>query len=275
MTKNFKLLSALCCLVYFASYVTRINYGAVISEIVAAEGFLKSSAGIVATSTFISYGTGQIISGYMGDRLSPKKLIFWGLVATSLFNILMPFCKSVHAMTVIWFLNGFAQAFMWPPLVKVMACNLNEEQFKKTCVSVTMSSSLGTIFVYLVSPLCIKLYGWRLVFFLSAFIGTMAAVSWLFGQRKIESSINVTDKKTASEKGEPTGKIIAASGLVFIAISIILQGLVRDGITTWMPLFYIRNISLGQRGGNFNNGDTPRIHHGKHKTLRNGTAKVF
>lgn len=36
--KYIKYLSALCFMVYFTSYITRINYGAIVAEIVTAEG---------------------------------------------------------------------------------------------------------------------------------------------------------------------------------------------------------------------------------------------
>jgi len=254
MTKNLKILGSLCWLVYFASYLTRINYGAVISEIVISEGFLKSAAGIVTTVSFISYGTGQILSGFLGDRVNPRLLIFWGLIATSILNILMPFCKSVELMSVVWFINGFAQAMMWPPLVKIMACYLDEEMFKKTCVNVSIASSVGTIFVYLISPLCIAVYGWQLVFFVSAFFGLITAFIWAGGQKKIESQINV-DKKAETQESSHTnvsmGKIILSSGLIFMAAGIIFQGILRDGITTWMPSFISETYNWGSSAAIF------------------------
>lgn len=74
--KYIKYLSALCFMVYFTSYITRINYSAIVAEIVTAEGILKSSASFVITAGFISYGIGQLISGFLGDILNPKKMIF-------------------------------------------------------------------------------------------------------------------------------------------------------------------------------------------------------
>ena len=72
-----------------------------VAEIVAAEGILKSFASFVIPAGFISYGIGQLISGFMGDRLNPKKIIFGGLIATSVLNFLMPFGKTVPVMTII------------------------------------------------------------------------------------------------------------------------------------------------------------------------------
>ena len=60
---------------YMISYITRINYGAIISEIRSQTGISKSLLSMSVTGSFITYGIGQIISGIFGDRISPKKLV--------------------------------------------------------------------------------------------------------------------------------------------------------------------------------------------------------
>ena len=67
--------------VYMISYITRINYGSVIIEIVNAEGILKSDASLALTASAITYGVGQIVSGFLGDKFQPKILISIGLFA--------------------------------------------------------------------------------------------------------------------------------------------------------------------------------------------------
>lgn len=111
-------LSLLLTCLYVVSYLTRINYGAVISEIVSSEGIQKSLASLALTASAVTYGFGQLASGFLGDRINPKKLIFIGLLTTISMNILIPFCQTPYQMTAAWSINGLAQAFMWPPIVK-------------------------------------------------------------------------------------------------------------------------------------------------------------
>ena len=124
-------------LLYTISYVTRINYGAVISEIVKAEGMLKSDASLALTTSAITYGIGQLLSGFLGDKINPKKLIFFGLLLTISMNLLLPFCGSAYAMSAAWGVNGIAQAFMWPPLVKIMTSLFTSEDYTKACMYVS------------------------------------------------------------------------------------------------------------------------------------------
>ena len=85
-------------LTYLISYVTRINYGAVIAEIIDAEHIKKSIASLALTGSAVTYGAGQLISGYMGDRIQPKTLVFSGLAATTAANLLLPLCGNAYQM---------------------------------------------------------------------------------------------------------------------------------------------------------------------------------
>lgn len=177
-------------------------------------------------------------------------MIFWGLIATSAFNLMMPFCKSVLIMMTIWIFNGFAQSMMWPPLVKIMSNYLSKEEFQKNCVIVAIASSVGTIAVYLFAPIMIYLSGWRMVFFVSSIIGMIIAFIWIFGIRIIENHSNDIEQHEQAivdiNKNDKTlfRDIIFSSGLIFIVIGIVMQGMLRDGVTTWLPSYILETFHL-------------------------------
>ena len=77
-------LVAICSLTYFCSYLTRINYAAVMVEVISSEGVSRVEASAALTGLFIFYGAGQLVSGYLGDRLAPQKLVFSGLLVWTL-----------------------------------------------------------------------------------------------------------------------------------------------------------------------------------------------
>ena len=67
-----RILIGFCVAAYFVSYITRINYGTVLLEIVNSEGITKMSASMAVTGSFVTYGIGQLISGWLGDRIKPR-----------------------------------------------------------------------------------------------------------------------------------------------------------------------------------------------------------
>lgn len=226
---------------YLVSYVTRINYGAVLVEMVNATGFSKTALSVALTGSFITYGIGQIISGFFGDKAQPKRLVFWGLLTSVTINILIPFCSSPTAMAALWSVNGLAQAFMWPPMVRLMVSLFNDDEYRKASVKVSYGSSLGTIVVFLLSPLLISLWGWKSVFFVSAAFGVVMLVIWQLLCPEINFSPEIPQKNTSA----PIGNFKIDILFVLIMIGIVLQGALRDGVTTWTPTYIDDMFNLG------------------------------
>ena len=238
---------AICWLVYFVSYLARVNFAAVIAEIVVSEGIAKSALGAVATASFVSYGAGQVVSGILGDKINEKTLILSGLAATAVLNVLMPVCGSASKMAVVWCLNGFAQSLFWPPLCKIMSERLSPQRCKKAVVDVSIACAAATICVYMLSPLCIMLFGWRSVFFIGAGAALCMAALWSFGiEKKSEKTNNV--KTEISDRTEiPLKTVLTASGLIPICIAAVLHGMLKEGITTWMPTLINESFDIGAK----------------------------
>lgn len=226
----------LCCLVYFTSYITRINYGATLVEMVDFMNIKSSTASIAVTCSFISYGLGQLIAGFLGDKMNPKSMVSLGLIISSSVNILVALTNNIYFIIIIWTINGFAQALLWPPLVKLMTNKLPMEYYKRGCALVTISASVATVFIYMFVPMCISLYNFKLVFILSALLGFITFTIWAL---KVKSTPNKPEEiiETQVKNNFPISKIIVSTGLIPIMFAIVLQGLLRDGITTWMPTF--------------------------------------
>lgn len=233
----------LCAIVYFTSYLTRNSYNSVISEITSTLGTTADATGLIGTCAFLTYGVGQIICGIIGDKISPRLIILSGIGATAVCNVTMPLLNgNIALMTVIWGINGFAQAMFWPPLVRLMAEHLSKNDYNNAVVSVTMASSIGNIMLYLVSPLCISVCGWNLVFYITGAVGAVMIAVWWIGTRKLPAKTNQLQAQgsenaeigTKPEKAS-VAKIVLSSGMLLILIAIVLQGMLRDGLATWMP----------------------------------------
>ena len=242
--RDVNILTAIFMLTYMISYITRINYGAVISEIGSAEGITKTLLSMAVTGSFITYGTGQIVSGICGDRFSPKKLVSLGLAVTTVMNLLIPFCTSPYLMCAVWCVNGFAQAFMWPPIVKIMSHTMTDADYQTSIVKVLWGSSFGTIAVYLISPLLISISSWRAVFFFSSACGAVMLVLWNI---LVRDTVKVPAKKDVTEKSKDAGlsvRVFMTPMILSVLLAIVCQGMLRDGVTTWMPSYIAETYDL-------------------------------
>ncbi len=237
--KQVKGLGWMLSVTYMISYMTRNNYGAIISEIEAATPMSKTMLSMALTGAFVAYGIGQIVSGVCGDRFFPKKLVSYGLLVTTAMNFLIPLCTNPYQMLAVWSVNGFAQAFMWPPFVKIMTGLLSAEDYKQATVKVSWGSSFGTMAVYLLSPLLILLLGWGAVFVFCGLCGLIMFFIW----NKKGYDVDVTRIKTDNQTEMKHGLLFTPL-ILCIIVAIVIQGAMRDGVTTWMPSYIAETYQL-------------------------------
>ena len=236
-----KHLALLMMLTYMVSYMTRINYGAVLVEMVADTGFTKAQLSMAVTGSFITYGVGQIVSGWLGDRLSLKKLMAAGLSVTAGINMILPLFPDASIMALLWCVNGFAQAFMWPPLEKIMVAVFDEETYRRATVTVSYGSSVGTVLIYLLSPVLIALWGWKSVFRIVSLCAVVMLLAWL----KFCPEVPVDCLRKEKSGGFGGAKMLCTLLMLACMAAIILQGALRDGVTTWMPSYISETYHLG------------------------------
>ena len=241
-----KRLTALAVSVYFASYLTRVGFTAILVEFVAKEGVNKTRAALLPAALALCYGFGQLASGWLGDRLDPKKLIFFGLLSSVLCNAALPFFSpNVALMTVIWALNGLAQAFLWPPLVKILVSALSEDDYRRVVPMISFGSGGGTIAVYLISPLLIWLFDWRAVFFFTAGTAFVALIFWGVCAPGILKGVSCRPAAPAATEKTEGNPLLALLPLLLAAT--VFAGMLREGINQWTPSILTETFKVPTR----------------------------
>ncbi|MBQ8227454.1 MAG: MFS transporter [Clostridia bacterium] len=244
--KHAKMLTLLCAVSYFVSYLTRTNFAAIITAIIQTGIIEKTAAGMVTTIGFITYGVGQLISGWLGDRINPKKLMFVGFITTAAMNFIIPFCPNGYAMCLVWGVNGFAQSLMWPPMVKIMSTAMDTDTYNKSCVSVTLGSTLATVSIYILAPVIISLTDWKGVFYITSVSAMIMSGVWYVMITKIEKISGLTYVlRTGEKKKKKKNYSICGMLLAVTMVAICLQGSLRDGVTTWVPTYISEEFKLG------------------------------
>jgi len=233
---------ALCSIVYFVSYFSRKDFAAVMEGMISEAVIEKELAGLALTMLFIFYGVGQLISGYLGDKLRPSYLIIFGLGVTSVCNLLMPIVASDAFMVVLWGINGFAQAMLWPPIVKILSGHLDHETYVTANLIVTAAAHIATILLYLYAPICLRFFGWETVFYSSAAIAVFALIVFILSLHFVlpkDFEVKPVAKKSEIEAHEESVMtVFRRTGVFPILLCIIMCGFLRDGIESWLPTLY-------------------------------------
>ena len=232
---------AVCSIVYFVSYFSRKDFAAAIAEMIESGVIDKPLGGYISMAMFVLYGIGQLVSGFFGDRMPPSYLLAAGLFTTAASNLLMPIIPS-SLMIPVWAVNGFAQAMLWPPIVRILADNLSREGFVRANLVVTCAAHLSTILLYLYVPLCISVADWKMAFFtasaLALFAGVLVVVLtavFVFGDKRknLQSTTPVSNNIRSDDNNYLHLALLA--GLPTILVAITAMGFLRDGIETWLP----------------------------------------
>lgn len=239
--KKMRVLCCFCCMVYFLSYLTRLNYAACMVELTGALGIGKSVAGLPVTLCFVSYGAGQLVFGILGDKWKPQRMIFAGLMGTAACNLLVAAFWRMEVILPVWCLNGVFQSMLWPPLVRIMAETLDDRWYRRSCVLVSMASAAATVLIYVLTPLCIQAVGLRSVFLFPAALGALGAFVWILKTGRLSEDgsgrAQGAPEQRAKAGGPGIGRLFAAAPLAAFMLAIILHGILKDGISTWMPVY--------------------------------------
>ena len=237
-----KAIVALCTIAYFASYFSRKTFSVVMVNMLESRVIDRDVAGLVGTALFVFYGAGQLVSGYLGDKFSPKYLMFSGLMVSAVCNFLLPIMPNQYLMIPVWAVNGFAQALLWPPIVRILSDSLSHEKYVTANLIVTCGAHVSTIVLYLYAPLCIKWWSYKAVYFSSTVFCLVAGAIFIIAMSVVLGKKETGEKALVQPKAElvegSVWQVFKRSGVLPVFVCIIVMGFLRDGIETWLPTLY-------------------------------------
>lgn len=250
---------AACFLAYTAAYICRVNISPAIPVIQQDLELNSASMGLVGTAFFWSYALGQLINGYIGDRVSGRRLVFCGLVISALLNIAFGFSSGLAFMLLFWGVNGFFQSMLWGPIVKTFSKWFPHQKYNAVSFGLSISPIAGYLIAWGFSGIVLKYLNWRWVFWIPAALVMGLALLWLvmarnkpedtrlsLGDAKHQNGTETTAEQaneSASEKAALWG-LIARTNLVLIALAGVTQGMIDKSIQLWFPKLLADTLAL-------------------------------
>lgn len=241
--KKSKIIVFALWLIYASSYFMRTCYAASIASMAGEGIYDKGEIGLIGTAFFVCYGVGQLISGLIGDKVNPFAMMIFGSVAGALSCFAMAMTGNLISMIVIWAANGFFQSMLWSPILRVFSETIHKSLQKKAILNISLSLPIGTILAYLASTVIVKYSTWKNVFvcggaviLIAALFVALALIYCKNDFEKVTVHPSVTAKNEESPKSTASIWALGAlSGLFIIMIPSFLHGMMRDGITNWVP----------------------------------------
>ena len=222
-------------LTYACFYLGRVNLSVVLPMLAQDLDISLAQVGALGTVFFWIYGIGHFVSGELGTRVSPFRLISLGLLGIALVNIVFAFQTSFLAMLLLWSLNGVAQSGGWAPMFRILAERLPRERIKRVSTLMPFSYVFGTVMTWTLVGLAAGGGDWRLAFWLP---GALLLLVLFFWRRA-----RIDAPKAEARSVRPSLILRESRGIAFGLLVAALSGFVLNGSIIWLPT-YILDLSL-------------------------------
>ncbi len=230
-TRDQKIILTLSMIAYSTLYFMRLNISLALSGIETTFQVTPEQLGIVSSAFFWCYAFGQLIFGFLGDRLPVRYMVFIGLMGSGILNLSIGQVREFAPIVFLWAFNGVFQSMLWSPIVKCVAKHFEGDKNVIASFALSITQVVGYMVAWVGSYFIDKVAGWRFVFNVPAIIGIVFSVIWLITFRY--NSIGSIEKETKNSSLIRQPVLLGFLGL--IAIFSILFGLVKSSIDTWLP----------------------------------------
>jgi len=237
---------------YASFYLLRVNISIAMPQIMKEFSLTKTDMGLVLSSLFLLYAFGQFINGQLGDKLNSRRIITFGLLSSTVLNIIFGFSGGILGlMIVIWGLNGYFQSMGWGPTVKAMANWFPIKVRGKISGRLGTSYILGGALSWLLAGTIIKYFDWRFTFWLPSIVCIFIAIHWFIRARNAPEEVGLPSleeqekgiENTEIRKDTHIGfgntlKITLLNPYIwFAAFGLFGLNIVRYGFMSWAPTF--------------------------------------
>ena len=252
---------------FFLHQAARQIYNTVIPLIKDSLGFSNVQLGLVTTIFTLVYGILVPFSGYAGDVLRRKWIVFFSLLIFSLGTMFTGISSTLFMLILFRsVVSGGGEAFYYP------ASNSLLGQFHYKSRAMAMSIHQTALYVGIIASGFIagyigENYGWRFSFYVFGGAGLLWAV--LVAYRLKDSAKNATTQFADSGKNhkdngpskesvqkipvkEVVYNIFKKRSVWMLCLAFSTMVFVQQGYLTWMPTFLYEDFSLSLSKAGFN-----------------------
>lgn len=239
-TKNSAKIGSFCILTYLVSYLAR-NITGVVTPLMIGEGsYTKNFLGLLTTVYFAVYAVGQLVNGFLGDRIRSRYMILMGCCIAGGGMALFPMWNNTVLNIIAFAMLGFGLSMLRGPLMKVIAENMSPTAAETVCVLFSVASFAGP----LLASLLAVVFKWKLVFFVTAaFSVAMGVGSFVyFTNLERKGIITFTPKKENIFGG--IKKLFLIKNFVFFLLVAAIVEIGTSSINFWIPTYMTEYLGV-------------------------------
>lgn len=231
---------------YIVNYYLR-NILSVLSPLLIEKNYFSVEfIGVLSSVYMVLYAAGQLVNGFLGDRLSPKKMAASGIFVAGAVTVIFPFVKIYFLQILCFALLGFGLSMVRGPLMKVISENTQLHHARLICVFFSCVSFVGP----LVASLFALINNWIIVFVLAGLVAIVCSVFLFIAfhilEKKQAVTYNIAEKVDFSSL---TSVFRIEKFIFYMAIAAIVE-IGTSAVLFWVPAFLTDNLMFEKTTAN-------------------------
>jgi MFS family permease len=170
---------ALLCVMYFITYIDRVNISTAASAIQDEFGFSKTQLGFIFSAFAWPYLVFQVIGGWVGDKLGARRTLFWCGLVWAAATISTGFASGLASLFAARLLVGLGEGATFPTATRAMQ-NWTAPGRRGFAQGITHAfARLGNAVTPPLIALLMAAFNWRGAFFLLGGISLVWVIVWV------------------------------------------------------------------------------------------------
>ncbi len=240
--RNAVLIGSLCSVSYLAVYIARNILGVVTPQMIEA-GYTEAYIGSISSLYFICYAVGQLINGFIGDRIRAKWMICLGLLGAGCTNLLFSLIPPSHPTLAMlaYAMTGFSLSMIYAPIMKVVSENTDPIHATRCTLGFTFASFFATPSAGILATFL----AWQSVFSVSSvMLFMMAIIGFICFTVMEKKKVVQYNLFPPQEKGSGNIKLLLSRHIVKFSVISVLTGVVRTSVIFWLPTYLSQHLDF-------------------------------
>ena len=233
-------IGSFCIATYLASYVTRNILSVSTPEMIKEAFFTKEYTGLLSSICFIFYAAGQLINGFIGDRVHPKYMIIMGLGISSVSTFVIPIFDNRILHFTAFALIGFGLSMLRRPLMKVISENTAATHARMICTLFSMAGFAGPLIASILSIF----FKWRAVFTATGVISVIITVLAVTAITTLEKRGEIKFVPKYDKGIAGILNVFKLEDFIFYMLISSIGEIAGSSITFWIPTYTTEHLGF-------------------------------
>ena len=239
-TKKTVVIGFLCVLTYVVTYYLRNMLSVFAPSLLLSGDFTESGIALLSSTYMIFYAFGQLLNGFLGDVLAPRKMIFAGIFTAGISVMLFPIAPVKAIEVILFAFLGFGLSMVRGPLMKIITENTDAGGARKICVFFSAASFAGPM----IAGLFAIAFDFKPAFIIAGALALIAVtVSFIF-ILTLEKKKEITYKSTTKINFSSILEVFKIEKFFFYLTIACLVEIGTASISFWIPTYLSAHLGF-------------------------------